>query len=410
MTPDAVLATLGTYRETVLALQKMLVETIALGPENGGDGERAKADKIKAFMTGFGASEITEYPSPDPRVSCGHRPNLLTKIEGEDTSRTFWIIAHMDVVPVGDAALWHTKPFELVVEADGDTLRGRGVEDNHQGLVSALLLTKALHETGRKPPINLGLLFVADEETGNKHGLGFMTQSHPDLFGPDDLYLVPDSGLPDSSQIEIAEKSILWIKITVNGKQCHASTPDQGINSLMAAAAFIVKSNALHQQFDAKDPLFGKLGSTFTPSKIEANVENVNTISGRDVFYLDCRILPPYPLDDVITAIKAIGTEIEKQHGVTIDYDLVQRVQAPPATSMDSAIVMRLMKAIEEECGTIAQPEGIGGGTVAAYLRRLGLATAVWSTIYHNPHQPNERASIANTLRDAKIMARVLFG
>ena len=40
----------------------------------------------------------------------------------------------------------------------------------------------------------------------------------------------------DGSEIEIAEKSILWLRFRVRGKQCHASTPQKGINAFEAGA------------------------------------------------------------------------------------------------------------------------------------------------------------------------------
>lgn len=405
---NPVLSLLDNERDTVIDLQRILVSTPALGPDNEGKGEREKATQIMALLDGYGLPPVTEYRAPDERVSCGHRPNLALVVKGEDTSRTFWIIAHMDVVPAGDPLLWQTNPFELTV--DGDTLYGRGVEDNHQGLVSGILLAKALKETGTQPPINLGLLFVADEETGNAYGLGYIVENHADLFRKNDLFLVPDAGKPDSTQIEVAEKSILWLKVTVHGKQCHASTPDQGINSLKASAAFIMQADELKKRFGDTNDLFCPPTTTIEPTKKEANVPNVNTIPGLDVFYFDCRILPHYKVDDVIDAIKEAGREIEKTYHVTIDYEIVQKSQAAPITPHDSEIVTRLATAIHDEYGTLAKPEGIGGGTVAAYLRRLGLPVVVWSTLYENPHQPNERSSIAHTIRDAKVMARVLFG
>lgn len=407
MSLDSILAQLDGQRETIVSLQRLLVSTPALGPENGGDGERIKADKIKAFLAAFGLTDCTEYQAPDSRVSCGHRPNLAYVIKGDDTSRTFWVIAHMDVVPAGDLSLWKTNPFELTV--DGDILYGRGVEDNHQGLVSGVLLAKALIETDSKPPVNFGLLFVADEETGNDLGLRYMAQQHADLFKQDDLILVPDSGTPTSEQIEVAEKSILWLKITIHGKQCHASRPQDGVNTLKAAASFILRTDEIKKAFDDQDPLFDNPSTTIEPTKKEANVPSVNIIPGSDVFYLDCRILPHYKVDDVMAEIKRVGASVCAEHGVTIDYEIVQRMDAAPVTPVSSPIVQRLIPAIKEEYGTTPRPEGIGGGTVAAILRHLGLPVVVWSTLFENPHQPNEKGSISHTLRDAKVMARVLF-
>ena len=125
---------------------------------------------------------------------------------GVDTSRTLWIISHLDIVPPGDLGLWRTDPYTLAV--DGDMLYGRGVEDNQQATVSSLLLAKALKAGGITPPVNYGLLFVADEETGSKYGLDYVVQHAQGLFTPDDLFLVPDFGLPTSEMVEIAEKSM----------------------------------------------------------------------------------------------------------------------------------------------------------------------------------------------------------
>ena len=404
---DALLARLDTQRDAVIDLQRELTAIPALGPDNGGPGEREKADCLTRLLAAMGFPEPREINAPDPRVPCGHRPNLAVVLPGQDASRTFWVISHLDIVPPGDKALWRTDPYVLSV--DGDLVYGRGVEDNQQAVVSSILLGKALLDNQTKLPINYGMLFVADEETGSKYGLDYVAAHHDGLFGPDDLFLVPDFGLPTSEMVEVAEKSMLWLKIIVNGRQCHASTPEQGLNSLSAAALFILKIPRLHERFGAVNPLFHPANSTFEPTKKEANVDNINTIPGRDVFYVDCRVLPEYPLDEVVAAIRELGNEVEAACGVSIEYEVVQQEQAAPATETEAPIVRRVMDGIRAVYGGTPRPMGIGGGTVAAYLRRRGYPAVVWATLEHNAHQPNERSSIAKTIGDAKVMARVLL-
>ncbi len=404
---DALLSRIADQRQTVIDLQRELTAIPALGPDNGGPGEREKADRLTALLAAMGFAAPREINAPDPRVPCGHRPNLAVVVPGADTSRTFWVISHLDIVPPGDPALWRTDPYTLAV--DGDLVHGRGVEDNQQAVVSSILLGKALLDAKATPPINYGMLFVADEETGSKYGLDYVAAHHDGLFTPDDLFLVPDFGLPTSEMVEIAEKSMLWLKIIVTGRQCHASTPADGVNSLSAAALFILKIHKLHDLFPAKNPLFHPANSTFEPTKKEANVDNINTIPGRDVFYVDCRVLPEYAIDDVVAAIRELGKEVEAVCGVTIDYEIVQKEQAAPATDEAAPIVGRVMAGIRAVYGGNPRPMGIGGGTVAAYLRRRGYPAVVWATLEHNAHQPNERSSIAKTIGDAQVMARVLF-
>lgn len=390
----------------VIDLQRSLVAIPALGPMNGGPGEKDKADFLKSFLKDMGFADVRELRAPDPAVPCGYRPSLAAVIPGRTADKTFWVISHTDIVPPGDLALWQSDPYALKV--DGDIIVGRGVEDNHQGIVSSLALAKALLDLKLTPEISYGVLLVADEETGSKYGLDYVVRQHPELFGPEDLFLVPDFGEPNSEMIEIAEKSMFWLKVVVEGKQCHASTPEAGVNSLLAAAAFITRVPALHQRFDRRDPLFNPDHSTFQPTKKEANVENVNTIPGRDVFYLDCRVMPGYDLDEVMAAIREIGDGVEAEHGVRIGYEFVQREQAAPPTPADSEIVRKLVASVKAVYANEPRLQGIGGGTVAAYLRRAGHRAAVWSTLMHNAHQPNERSSVAWTLKDAKVMAGVL--
>jgi len=395
-------------RDTVIDLQNDLVSIPALGPTNNGAGEADKAKYLLNYLRGLGFADIREMPAPDERVPKGKRPNIAAVIPGKTGTKTFWIISHMDIVPPGDLALWDSDPYRLKVE--GDLLFGRGVEDNHQGLVASLIAAKAFIETQTQPAMNLGLILVSDEETGSKYGLDFVVREHSDMFTPEDLFLVPDFGTEDSQMIEVAEKSMLWLKIAVHGKQCHASTPEKGVNSLVAASAFILKlSRDLPRMYDAEDELFDPPRSTFEPTKKEANVPNVNTIPGLDVFYLDCRILAKYDLAEVMERIRSMGEEIENRYKVKIEYELVQREQAAPATEADSEIVTRLAKGIEKIYGVKARPMGVGGGTVAAFLRRRDHHAAVWSTLLGTAHQPNEHASITNIIKDAQVMASIVL-
>lgn len=397
---------LDTLSQTVIDVQRGLVSIPALAPENGGDGERQKADLVKKFLGNIGLSDVREYNAPDLRVSCGHRPNIVTIIPGEDTSRTFWIVTHMDVVPPGERALWKTDPYTLCVE--GDLIYGRGVADNHQGLVSSFLLAKALKELKIRPPINYGLVFVSDEETGNKFGIDYLLDHHSSLFKERDLFLVPDFK-PDAGEIEIAEKSVFWLKITVEGQQCHAAFPREGRNSLVATSAFILALRDLYKRFSDEDDLFYPAGSTFEPTKKDANVESINTLPGRDVFYLDCRVLPHYRLDDVMDEIRRMGGGIEADYGVKIRYEAVKYEQASSDSLKDSEIVQRLFRAVPDIFGCVPRCVGIGGFTAAFSLRRKKFPAAVWDP---RPlgHVPNEPSSVSATLNEAKVMAHVLFG
>ncbi len=403
---STVLEFLANSRDELLRLQTDLVAIPALGPTNAGQGEKAKVEYLAEYAGRFAGVRTEMIKAPDDRVECGYRPSLIIRRPGK-SPRTLWLIAHTDVVPTGDLALWESDPF--VLRQEGDLIYGRGVEDNHQGMVSALLLLRALETAGALTDLSLGILLAADEETGNNHGIEHIMTHHPQVFAPDDLIVIPDFGTPEGDAIEVAEKSVLWLRFTVRGKQCHASTPEAGINSLVGASALILALDRLHTVFDACDPLFDPPVSTFAPTKMEANVPNVNTIPGQDVFHLDCRVLPSYPLEEIEREIRLICDDVEAQRGVRIASAPVVREQAAPATPADCEAARRLSAALEKARGLEARLIGIGGGTVAAAFRKRGLPAVCWSTLMHTAHQPNEHASVKATLADSQVFAHLLF-
>lgn len=404
--PHAVLECIDRSEDELLALQRNLVALPALGPTNGGSGEEAKAAWLYTYLEQFPGAAREQIQAPDERVPCGFRPSIVVRREGE-SARTLWLVAHTDVVPPGDRALWETDPFTL--HRDGDLIYGRGVEDNHQGLVSSLLLLRALETTGARTRLSLGILLAADEETGSELGVEYILNHRPELFRPDDLILIPDFGAADGGSIEIAEKSVFWFRFTVCGRQCHASTPEQGINTLTAASALILDLERLGGVFPLENPLFRPPCSTFAPTRKEANVPNVNTIPGQDVFYLDCRVLPEYTQEQIETEIRALCDAVEAKRGVSISFTAVTREQAAPFTPGNSPVVTRLTDTLRLERGIEPRVMGIGGGTVAACFRRRGLPAVCWSTLMHTAHQPNEHSSIRATLADARVFARLLF-
>ncbi len=355
----------------------------------------------------MGFTSFRHYDAPDESVSCGLRPNFLTSIEGKNKSRNVWIITHLDIVPPGELNLWSADPYTAYVK--DNHIYGRGTEDNQQDMVASIFAAKAFMDEGIIPSSSIGLFFVADEETSGGKGLYHVLDLPEKIFSKDDLIVVPDSGNPEGSLIEIAEKSILWLGFKTTGKQCHGSKPQLGNNAFSAASYLVTKLTKLRKIFDAVDPLFEPPISTFEPTKKEANVGNINTIPGEDVFYMDCRILPQYDLQDVLAEIKKITEKVEKKFSVKIEISQQQYVQSAHPTPVDAPVVFALQEAIEKIYHLKAFAGGVGAGTVAAYLRKKDYPVAVWSKTNMNAHQPDENCPIDNMLGNAKVFAHLFL-
>lgn len=396
-----------SYTDQIIETQRALVATVALGPDNGGDGETAKAELVQGWLADMGLN-IERIDAPDERVPAGSRPNIAAVLPGAGAGPKTWVLSHLDVVPPGELSLWGGDPWVLRVE--GDKLYGRGVNDNHAGLVSSLFGLKAIVELGITPPGDVGLLMVADEETGSGYGLDYVVNARPDLFSPEDIIVVPDAGREDGTMIEVAEKSMLWLKVEVIGKQVHASVPQKGKNALYAAARMMVAVREVAAQFPGEDALFSPPFSTMEPTRKEAGVSNINTVPGRDVFYIDCRVLPDRSLADVKAAFSQKFLAIAAEEGVSVEISVVQELQAPPATAADSPVVQALQRCIGRVLNVEAKPAGIGGGTVAAFFRKKGLSAAVWQTAEETAHMPDEWTSLEALVKDSAIFGLLYAG
>lgn len=397
---------IDSFTEEAIEIEKRLTAIPALAPENDGDGEQKKAEYIHSYLQNqLNCDAVNFYNAPDKRVPAGHRPNIIATIKGKNQTRTLWIMSHMDVVPPGDRNKWKSDPWKVRVEEG--KIYGRGTEDNQQGIVSSLLAAKAFREENLQPECNLGLIFAADEETGNKYGIQYVLENHKNLFKENDFILVPDAGNAEGTLVEVAEKSIIWFKFRVEGKQTHASTPELGVNAHKAGANLIVKLNNLYMIYNASDPVFDPPTSTFEPTKKMANVPNVNTIPGEDVFYFDCRILPNYDLQHVSRSVKKICEEIENRYHVKIEVTIEHELQAAPPTPPDAPVVEALQSALSDLRNIDTTPKGIGGGTVAAFFREAGFNAVVWATQDETLHGPNEYVKIDNILDDAKVFAHI---
>lgn len=399
----SVFAKIDGYHEEVINLQRGLTRRVALGPANGGTGEHEKTNFIRSVIQGMNPDGLEIIQAPDSRVPEGYRPNLIAKWGEDLRGPTVWVLSHSDIVPPGDLSLWENDPY--TVRVDGDRITGRGVEDNQHGFVSSWLALKGILESEIPLSRPVGLAVVADEETGSEFGLHYLLKHRNSLFHQQDFIVVPDAGNEDGTMIEIAEKSMLWVQFTIIGKQCHASTPQKGKNSLVGAAKLILALQELDSLFPYSDNLFSPPESTFSPTKMDPNVPNINTIPGKAVFSLDCRILPRYQTGGILSACREIADTISSELDLKIEIETIQRQEAPTPTPTDAPVVQALKRAIKLVTGRDAEPMGIGGGTVAAFFRKYGLPAVVWSTCADTAHQPNESCLIPDILTDAKVFA-----
>ncbi|NLX83424.1 MAG: M20 family metallopeptidase [Clostridiales bacterium] len=131
--------------------------------------------------------------------------------EGSDED-ALGILAHIDVVPVGDG--WTREPFGAQLE--GDLLYGRGTSDDKGPLAAALYAMVAIKKAGIPLKRKITLIFGCDEESGME-----------DMKHYKKVATMPKTGFsPDASYPIInLEKGMIGLGLTAN-------VPDAGLRVL----------------------------------------------------------------------------------------------------------------------------------------------------------------------------------
>ncbi|MGC8495777.1 MAG: M20 family metallo-hydrolase [Candidatus Micrarchaeia archaeon] len=387
-----------SYKQDMIQLMKDMIAIPSISPESGGSGESKRADFLEKYINSLGI-KTRRFDYIDNTKA--KRSNIIAKVG--NAKKTIWLIAHIDTVAPGDLSLWSHDPFDAYVK-DGKIF-GRGTSDNGQGVVSSIFALKAVVESGIQLSHNIGIALVADEEVGSEYGIKRLLKEK--IFSKHDMAIVPDWGTEDGSQIEIAEKGILWLKFDVKGKQVHASTPNLGTNAYRTSIKMLNELDSnLHKKYNSRDSIFNPPVSTFEMTKHEKNVDSVNIVPGSETFYMDCRVLPNYKLDSILKDVKSIAMKYSSS-GSKVLFTVYNREDPAKPTSKNSELANMMAIAIKDVKNVEPKFVGIGGGTVAKYFRDLGMQAIVWATLPDNAHQPNEYCKIDDMVSDAKVFAQI---
>ena len=119
-------------------------------------------------------------------VSEGGAPAVIARHPAPSGAPTVLLYAHHDVQPEGDAAQWHSPPFEPT-ERDG-RLYGRGTADDKAGIATHLAAFRA---HGGAPPVGVTVFVEGEEESGSP-SLSRILAAHKDSLAAD-VIVIADS-------------------------------------------------------------------------------------------------------------------------------------------------------------------------------------------------------------------------
>jgi acetylornithine deacetylase/succinyl-diaminopimelate desuccinylase-like protein len=373
----------------------LLSDLIRINTSNPTHPERPAAEWVAEKLDEVGVqSQIIE--------AAAGRASTIARIEGSDPGRDPLLIhCHLDVVPA-DKDEWSVDPFSGEVK-DG-YVWGRGAIDMKDMDAMVLALVREWSRSGTKPPRDVVLAFVSDEEAGGRQGAHYLVDNHRDLFA-DCTEAIGEVGgfsisLNENARIyavQTAEKGINWLQLRAGGAPGHGSMvhTDNAVTRLAEAVAKIgahewpvvitdtVRStvaglaqvtgrdldpNDVEQWLPMLGPAARMIGATVrntaNPTMLEAGYK-ANVIPSRASATIDARFLPGQEDALLETIDELIGADIEREF-------LVRDIAVE--TTFDGDLVDALSAALRaEDPGAIPIPYLMSGGTDAKSFSTLGI-------------------------------------
>jgi acetylornithine deacetylase/succinyl-diaminopimelate desuccinylase-like protein len=375
-------------------------ELIRFDTSNPTSTERAAAEWVTGKLDEVGVTSRLYESDPG-------RASVVTRIEGTDRSRPALLLhGHLDVVPA-DKDEWSVHPFSGE-ERDG-CIWGRGAIDMKDMDAMLLALVRHWARTGERPPRDVVVAFVADEEAGGTKGARFLVDNHAEEFEGcteavsevggfsvtlrDDLRLYP---------IQTAEKGMAWLRLVARGRPGHGSMyhDDNAVTRLAEAVARIGRHQfplvltktvrqfleALSEQLGVEidldsadreeiDALIARLGglsvmigatlsNTANPTMLDAGYKS-NVIPGTATAIVDGRFLPGQE--------EEFEKQIDELLGSGVVREWFHHDQAVE-TDFDGPLVEAMAAALRaEDDKALPVPYTMSGGTDAKSFERLGM-------------------------------------
>lgn len=371
---------------------------------------------------------------------------LVARLPGPPGVKPLLLMSHADVVPAV-AADWSHPPFSADL-ADG-YVWARGAIDNKAHGIMALATLLALKRENVRLRRGVEMMVNPDEEAGGANGAEWMVKTHWDAIDP--AFAVNEGGAEGIDpfggkarvfNVAVAEKRVLWLRLTAHGQSGHGSVPtaDNPTLILIQALARLLKhqppihvvslmSNAFsvmapHERFPISFELEhlawpmmtdyalrGPLGTasmqallrnTIAPTMLSGSLK-VNVIPSTAEAALDCRLLPGSDPDAFMSRMRALLDDDR------ITIDVFQSPDSPPPSPTHGEMWNAIGRVVAADFpGAYVVPWMTSGGTDSRFLREKGVPAYGFIPIYLPPseerrfHGVDERLSVENLNRGIK--------
>lgn len=259
---------------------------------------------------------------------------------------------HMDVQPPGHG--WTHDPF--AADVVGDRLYGQGAEDMKAGLAAATVAaTNHAHRGPRQG--ELVLTAVADELNGGEQGTKRLVTQR----------LTADGAIvcePTGSELYVAHRGALWLRLHVLGRSAHGGRPWQGQNAIDVMVDWL---SALRRwaPADLRRTVHALLPDNTINIGTIGGGHKINIVADSCTADVDVRFLPSQDVESLVLEVRALGALVGAGTELTAE---VIRVVEPMETDVRNPLVAVCQDAYRKVVGTDVRIGATAGFQDAHYL------------------------------------------
>ena len=215
------------------------------------------------------------------------------------------------------------------------------------------------------------------------------------------------NGEATNLNVYLGHRGMMEVKVTVNGRSCHASNPSRGINAIFKAGEFI---NFLRKNYHLpEDNFFGNC--TVTPIDINASPGRLSPIvPDQCSIFFDRRFLPSESSEKIESEFRQLIKMAKKE---IIDFDAtVEIIKVFPSLfcAKEEPVVQALVNARERVLGEKGKLSTWIFGTDGAFIAQRGIPCAGFgpgNELF--AHTPEDHIPIRHLEQAAKVYAEAII-
>jgi acetylornithine deacetylase/succinyl-diaminopimelate desuccinylase family protein len=323
--------------------------------------------------------------------------NVVARMKGKGRGPVIAFNAHVDTVGVGERANWKSDPFKALVK--GGLVHGLGAGNCKGSMAVQLWLAEEIARQGGPASGELLFTFVADEENLGPDGMEFLRASG--RVRPDVLIL----GAQTENNLIVAERGVMWARITTKGRAAHAGNPSAGDNAILRMMRLVSGLQSYYDKALAKRKI-GAMNSTVNVGMFHGG-HNTNVVPSACTVEIDRRLLPDEKVKDAFKELKHVVDGMKEPKGsYSVEFLTGTNGFTAPA---NGAAVTAFDRAIKGQTGRKAKFLNATGVSDGRYYADDGI-----EIINFGPgsgaqgHAANESVPVASMVEAANIQFEVV--